>query len=46
MNIPVVIPSGDIYNGMKTDPRVANMPVYPEDGCIALLDGILVVKLS
>ena len=46
LNIPVVIPSGDIYNGMKTDPRVADMPVYPEDGCIALLDGILVVKLS
>ena len=46
MNIPAVIPGGDVYNSMKTDPRVADMPAYPAEGCIALLDGILVVKLG
>ena len=46
MNIPVVVPGGDVYNAMKTDPAVAAMPAYPEEGCIALLDGVLVVKLS
>ena len=46
MNTPVVVPMGDVYNAMKADPRVADMPAYPEEGCVALLDGVLVVKLG
>lgn len=46
MNIPVVVPYGDVYNAMKTDPRVADMPAYPAEGCIALIDGVLVVKVG
>jgi len=46
MSIPVEIPAGDVYNAMQTDARVAEMPAYPAEGCIALLDDILVVKVG
>ena len=31
---------------MEADPRVAELPAYPSDGCISMVDDILVVKLG
>ena len=31
---------------MQTDERVQSMPAYPEKGCIAMPDDVLVVKLG
>lgn len=31
---------------MQTDERVQAMPAYPENGCIAMPDDVLVVKLG
>lgn len=35
-----------VWNAMQNDPRVTAMPRYPQDGCTAILDGVLVVKLG
>lgn len=34
------------WSAVQSDPRVREMPCYPADGCIALLDDVLVVKLG
>lgn len=41
-----VMAEDKVWNVMQQDPRVANMPIYPQDGCTAILDGVLVVKLG
>lgn len=46
LNNPALIASGSVWDGMQTDPRVSEMPCYPSDGCIAMIDGVLVVKLG
>lgn len=46
MNYPVNVPGSDVFQRMREDSRVAEMPAYPEDGSVAVLDGILVVKLG
>ena len=38
--------SDDIYAELIDSDRVAGMPVYPEKGSIAVIDGIMVVKVS
>lgn len=43
---PAVLAEEEIWNAMQTDSRSAEMPCYPEDGCIEILDDVLVVKLS
>ena len=34
------------WNRIQKDPRVQQLPVYPADGCMQLVDGIMVVKLG
>lgn len=46
LNNPALIPGGDVWYDMQTDSRAAEMPNYPADGCIAMIDGVLVVKLG
>ena len=46
LNNPAVIPGSDVFSRMASDPRVQAMPSYPQNGSIALVDGVLVVKLS
>lgn len=46
LNNPALIASGSVWEETQTDPRVSQMPSYPSDGCIAMLDGVLVVKLG
>lgn len=46
LNNPALIASGSVWEGMQTDSRVSEMPCYPSDGCIAMIDGVLVVKLG
>lgn len=46
LNNPALIASGSVWEGMQTDLRVSKMPCYPSDGCIAMIDGVLVVKLG
>lgn len=46
LNNPAVIPGSDVFARMRDDPRVEAMPDYPQSGSIAMIDDILVVKLS
>jgi len=46
MNYPVNIPGSDVFQQMREDSRVAEMPAYPDNGSVAVIDGILVVKLG
>lgn len=46
LNNPAVIPGSDVFSQMAEDARVSAMPVYPQSGSIAVLDGVLVVKLA
>ena len=45
-NSPAVMAETDLWNAMQTDPRVGEMPCYPEEDCMQLLDGVMVVKLG
>lgn len=42
----VLLAEEDVWNDMQTDHRVVEMPSYPEDGCIAMIDDVLVFKLG
>lgn len=46
LNNPAEIADNDTWQTMCSDPRVAQMPYYPEDGCVSMVDGILVVKVG
>lgn len=46
MNYPANIPGSDVFRIMEADPRVAELPAYPADGSISMVDDILVVKLG
>ena len=43
---PVKLANSSLWTAMQQDPRVAEMPAYPAEGCIAMIDGIMVVKLG
>lgn len=43
---PAVMAENSLWYPMLKDSRVAAMPVYPEEGSIAFLDNILVVRLG
>ena len=36
----------ELWNRMQEDPRVAELPTYPSDGCMQILDGIMVVRMG
>jgi hypothetical protein len=43
---PIILVKEPAWNEWQTDARVREMPCYPQDGCIALIDDVLVVKLG
>lgn len=46
LGIPVDLVEDAVWDAMWQDPRVQALPSYPAKGCIAVIDGILVVKLG
>lgn len=46
MNYPANIPGSDVFRQMEADPRVADMPTYPDHGSVTMIDDVLVVKLG
>lgn len=46
LNNPANISGGELWNAMRVDSRTSEMPSYPEEGSIALIDDVLVVKLG
>lgn len=46
MNYPANIPGSDVFRAMEADLTVAEMPAYPAEGSISMIDDILVVKLG
>ena len=46
LNNPALIPGSDVFARMREDPRVEAMPDYPLSGSVAMIDDVLVVKLS
>nr|MCR5090651.1 hypothetical protein [Oscillospiraceae bacterium] len=46
LNNPAVMAGTSDWTRLQTDPRVQAMPSYPADGCMALLDGVYVVKMG
>jgi len=46
LNTPILLADGAVWNQYKEDSRVQQMPNYPEDGCISMLENVLVVKLG
>lgn len=43
---PANIAGNPTWSQMQADPTVAQMPCYPEEGSVALVDGVLIVKLG
>ena len=43
---PMWLADDAVWNEMQSDPRVNAMPCYPNDGCIAVIDNVMVVKLG
>ena len=46
LNHPAVMADWSTWNAIQEDPRVKEMPAYPADGCMQLVDGIMVVKMG
>ena len=46
LNNPAVMADWELWNRMQEDPRVAELPSYPADGCMQILDGIMVVRMG
>ena len=36
----------ELWNQLQRDSAVGEMPCYPDSGCMALVDGVMVVKLG
>ena len=46
LNNPAVMADWELWNRLQEDPRVAALPSYPAEGCMELLDGVMVVKMG
>ena len=46
LRYPIVLCTDEIHAQLKEDPRVLEMPVYPAEGCMQIIDGVLIVKLG
>ena len=46
LNNPAVIADWELWNRMQEDPRVAELPIYPAEGCMRILDGVMVVRMG
>lgn len=43
---PAVMCDTDTWNNLYTNPEVIDMPAYPANGCMKMVDGIFVVKMG
>ena len=46
LNNPAVMADWELWNRLQEDPRVTALPSYPAEGCMELLDGVMVVKMG
>ena len=46
LRYPVVFCTDAVRAELKQDPRVQTMPAYPQEGYMAMIDGILVIKMG
>ena len=46
LNNPAVMAGWELWNRMQEDPRVAELPIYPAEGCMRILDGVMVVRMG
>lgn len=46
LNNPAVMAPNDVWNTLQEDVRVEEMPCYPAEGCMQMIDGVMVVKLG
>ncbi len=46
LNNPAVMADWEQWHRLQEDPRVAELPSYPADGCMRILDGVMVVKMG
>ena len=46
LNNPAVMAPNEVWNTLQEDPRVEEMPCYPSDGCMQMIDDVMVVKLG
>ena len=46
LNTPIVQCSNEAYLSLQNSAEVAQMPLYPKEGCMRIIDGIWVVKLG
>ena len=44
LHFPIVVPTEEQQINLKK--KVADMPCYPEDGSVCMVDGVLVIKFS
>ena len=46
LSSPILLCSDETYISLKNSAEVMQMPFYPDEGCMQLIDGTLVVKLG
>lgn len=46
LNNPAIMADWELWNRMQEDPRVAELPIYPAEGCMRILDGVMVVRMG
>lgn len=45
-NMNVIFPTRQVIEEFETNPEVKRMPIYPAEGCMKMINGVLVVKVG
>lgn len=46
LGVPMLLADQETWDAFQENPEIAQMPCYPDEGCVRMIDGILVVKLG
>ena len=46
LDYPINLCSDELHDRLKADPQVQDMPAFPSDGCMKMINGVLVIKMG
>ena len=46
LNVPIKVCDDDLWHKIKESPELRTMPAFPDEDCMTVMDGVLVVKMS
>ena len=46
LDYPINLCGDELHDRLKADPQVQDMPAFPSDGCMKMINGVLVIKMG